>query len=84
MRDYRDADLSPQDRAMLDYAVKLTLKPASMTEADIETLRQAGFDDPAIHEIVQIAALFNYYDRLADGMGIEPEPEWEGEGKNRG
>jgi len=29
-----------------------------------------------VHDIVQVAALFNYYDRLADGLGIEPEPEW--------
>lgn len=76
MRDYRAADLAPGDRIMLDYAVKLTLHPSAMTRADLEGLREAGFDDDAIHEIVQIAALFNYYDRLADGMGIEPEPEW--------
>jgi uncharacterized peroxidase-related enzyme len=76
MRDYRDAALTPQDRAMLDYAVKLTLHPSAMTRDDLQGLRDAGFDDDAIHEIVQIAALFNYYDRLADGMGIEPEPDW--------
>lgn len=76
MRDYRGAALSPQDRAMLDYAVKLTLHPSAMTRDDVQGLRDVGFDDDAIHEIVQIAALFNYYDRLADGMGIEPEPDW--------
>ena len=47
-----------------------------MTADDIATLRRVGFDDLAINDIVQIAALFNYYDRLADGLGIEPEPEW--------
>ena len=35
-----------------------------------------GLTDPAIHDVVQVTALFNYYDRLADGMGIDPEPEW--------
>ena len=61
---------------MLDFAVKLTRSPSRITRAEIEELRVAGFNDRAIHEIVQITALFNYYDRLADGLGVEPEPEW--------
>lgn len=61
---------------MLDYAVKLTTHPQSMTQQDVQRLRDAGFDDPAISQIVQVAALFNYYNRLADGLGIESEPEW--------
>jgi uncharacterized peroxidase-related enzyme len=74
--DYRSAPLSTADRAMLDFAVKLTLAPKSMRQDDVQTLRNAGFTDEAIHDIVQIAALFNYYNRLADGLGIELEPEW--------
>ncbi len=62
---------------MLDFAVKLTLTPARMTEKDVKDLRQQGFDDGAIHDIVQITALFNYFGRLADGLGIDPEPEWD-------
>ncbi len=62
---------------MLDFAVKLTLTPARMTEQDVKHLRKQGFDDGAIHDIVQITALFNYFDRLADGLGIDPEPEWD-------
>lgn len=61
---------------MLDFAVQLTHAPSSMTEADVATLRDHGFDDVAIHDIVQVTALFNYYDRLADGLGIDSEPEW--------
>jgi alkylhydroperoxidase family enzyme len=45
-----------------------------VTEADVQALRAAGFDDAAVHDIVQITALFNYYNRLADGLGIDPEP----------
>lgn len=74
--DYRTASLAPADRSMLDFAIKLTRAPGSMTRGDVERLREAGFDDAAIHDIVQVAALFNYYDRLADGLGIESEPEW--------
>jgi len=73
--DHSDADLGPADRAMLDYAVRLTRAPESMTEDDADALRAAGFDDVAIHDIAQVTALFNYYNRLADGLGIDPEPE---------
>ncbi|HSL82650.1 MAG TPA: hypothetical protein VLF66_07725 [Thermoanaerobaculia bacterium] len=76
--DYREADLSPADRAMLDYAVKLTREPWKMTAADVEALRAHGFDDVAVHDVAQVAALFNYYTRLADGLGVDPEPEWAG------
>lgn len=58
---------------MLDYAVKLTRQPEAMEDGDIETLRAVGFCDTAIHDIVQVTALFNYYNRLADGLGIEAE-----------
>ena len=62
---------------MLDFARKLTLSPSKMSAADVEGLRMLGLDDAAIHDVVQVAALFNYYDRLADGLGIDPEPEFD-------
>jgi len=76
MEDYRCAPLAAADRAMLDYAIKLTEQPAAMAAADLDPLRAAGLDDAAIHEVVQVVAMFNYYNRLADGLGIDPEPEW--------
>ncbi len=72
--DYRRAELSVADRRMLDFAVRLTREPATMSRDDVEGLREVGFDDVAIHDIVQAAALFNYYNRLADGLGIDLEP----------
>lgn len=68
------AALPPADRAMLDFAVKLTRTPWAMVEDDVAALRAVGFDDVAIHDVVQVVALFNYYNRLADGLGIDPEP----------
>jgi alkylhydroperoxidase family enzyme len=59
---------------MLDYAIKLTHTPWAMRREDVETLRQAGFDDVAIHDIAQLAGLFAYYNRIADGLGIDLEP----------
>ena len=61
---------------MLDFAAKLTRTPAAVEAGDLDELRRHGFDDAAIHDIAQVTALFNYYDRLADGLGIDPEPEW--------
>lgn len=77
--DYRSAPLEPRDRALLDYAVKLTETPSRMGRPDIEALRTAGFDDTAIHDAAQVTALFAYYNRLADGLGIANEPDWESE-----
>ena len=73
--DYQGAPLSSADRAMLDYAVKLTRTPQAMSEEDVEALRREGFSDVAIHDIVQVTSFFNLYNRLADGLGVELEPE---------
>jgi len=74
--DSRQGPLTPRERAMLDFAVKLTRRQEEMVSADVEALRAHGFDDASIHDVVQVVALFNYYTRLADGLGIDPEPEW--------
>lgn len=66
--------LSTADRAMLAFAVKLAREPRAMSRDDVEALRAAGFDDLGIHDIVQVTGFFCYYNRLADGLGIDPEP----------
>ncbi len=48
-----------------------------MCAADLSTLRRHGFDDRAIHDAVQVISLFNYYARVADGLGVEPEDFFE-------
>ena len=73
-RDYRSAEISGADRAMLDYAVRLTRSPRSVVESDIERLRALGFDDRAVLDICQITSYYNYVNRLADGLGVELEP----------
>jgi len=69
-RDHHDADLSPQDRVMLDFVVKLTEQPSKMTPQDLGLLRDNGFDDTAILQITLIAAWFNYINRVADALGV--------------
>ena len=71
--DWRRADLSPSDRALCAFAEKLTQRPQDSTAEDIDQLRQHGFDDRGIHDAVQIIGYFNYINRVADALGIEPE-----------
>lgn len=58
---------------MLDYAEKLTRAPATMTQADVEALRAAGWSDSAILDMAQVCAYFNFVNRMADGLGVELE-----------
>jgi len=71
--DYRQANLSEPDRAMLDYVAKLTQRPGEMVATDVESLRHQGFDDRAIHDICAITAYFAFVNRIADGLGVELE-----------
>lgn len=72
--DWTSAPLSPADRALAAYADKLTRAPATMTAADLEALRRHGLTDRAIHDATQVVSYFNYINRLADALGIDPEP----------
>jgi uncharacterized peroxidase-related enzyme len=74
--DYTAADLEPRERAMLDFAVTLTKASADMTDADVDALREAGWIDEDIFDIAQVAAMFNFTNRLASGLGWEPNPEY--------
>ncbi len=73
--DYRTAELDDATWAVLDFVVKLTRTPGEMNPSDLDALRQHGLSDLAIHDIVQVAAYFNYINRIADGLGVDLEPE---------
>jgi len=78
--DWRTANLSSADAALCAYAVKLTRTPSKMTEADINTLRDQGFDDRGIHDATQVISFFNYINRIADALHVPTENfvrEWE-------
>jgi uncharacterized peroxidase-related enzyme len=61
--------------ALCRYARKLTLEPAAMLETDLEPLRALGLDDRAIIDANQVVAYFNHVNRIAEGLGVELEPE---------
>ncbi|HKQ47527.1 MAG TPA: peroxidase-related enzyme [Phycisphaerae bacterium] len=73
-KDYRQLALDAATRAMLDFAVKTTTTPDRMCATDVQRLREAGFRDEDIVDIAQLAAYFNYSNRLMDSLGIEPDP----------
>jgi uncharacterized peroxidase-related enzyme len=74
--DHRTAPVDAADRAMLDYAVKLTRTPAAVGAGDVEALRDVGFSDAAVLDICQVTSYYNYVNRLADGLGVELEEHW--------
>lgn len=74
---WRTAGLAPREAALCAFTEKLTLTPALMAAADHIPLREVGLDDVAIHDLVQACAYFNYINRVADGLGVDLEPEME-------
>ena len=58
---------------MLRYAVKLTRTPGAMNDADVDDLRTVGFSDRDILDIAEVVGYYAYANRIADGLGIEPE-----------
>ncbi len=73
MEDYRKASSSEKERALLDFAVKLTREPWASTEEDIGRLGAAGWSDSAILDLTLVVSYFNFVNRLASGLGVDLE-----------
>lgn len=75
-QDYRKAELSPADRELVDFTVRLTAAAYKIQPEDLARLRAVGFDDVGILQITLIASWFNYINRVADALGVgRPDPE---------
>lgn len=74
--DYRRAGLGEKTVAMLDFAVKITNHPVECSEADLDHLRGMGFSDEAIFDIAELAAMYNFTNRLASATGMIPNREY--------
>ena len=75
VKDWRDASLSRADRALCEFAAKLTHTQDQVNAQDLNTLREQGFGDRAIHDAVQVIAYFNYINRVAEAVRVDLEPE---------
>ena len=73
---YRKADITPRQRAMLDFAMKVCLHSAEIEEADFATLHHHGFDDEDIWDIAAITAFFGLSNRMASFSSMMPNPEF--------
>lgn len=73
---YRAADLSPRQRAMLDFAIKMTTASYAIIEADRQQLRDVGFSDKDIWDIANVAGFYNMTNRVASATNMQPNPEY--------
>jgi uncharacterized peroxidase-related enzyme len=71
--DYRSANLTPREVALLDYAVKLTTHPLDVQRTDLDGLRPHGFTDEQLVDAVHCIGYFNFINRVLDGLGVDPE-----------
>ena len=69
LADWRTASIDDRLRTTLGFLEKLTLRPNDVRPADLAPLRAAGASDAAIEDAINVCALFNIYDRLADALG---------------
>lgn len=73
---YRTADLSPRQRAMLDFAVMMTNYSHEIEEEDRQTLRDVGFSDRDIWDIAAVAGFYNMSNRMASAVDMRPNKEY--------
>ncbi len=73
---YRKADISPRQRAMLDFAMKVCERSHEVDEADFTALHAHGFSDEDIWDIAAITAFFGMSNRIASFSGMMPNPEF--------
>ena len=72
---YLRAQLSPRQKALCKFAELVTRTPAAVRPQDLETLRKHKLTDRDILDAVEVISYFNYINRVADALGVDPEPE---------
>jgi uncharacterized peroxidase-related enzyme len=81
--DLDSAPVSDKLKPVLAYVGKLTRTPSRMTEADAEAVFAAGWDDRALHDAIQVCALFNFMNRMVEGIGIKADAAYATESGER-
>jgi uncharacterized peroxidase-related enzyme len=72
---YARANLTPRQKALCRFAEMVTRAPAALSPRHLESLRQHGLTDRDILDAVQVISYFNYINRIAVALGVDPEPE---------
>ena len=75
---YRHADITPRQRAMLDFVVKVTKASSEIVEEDRLALRDAGFSNRGVWDIAEVAAFFNMSNRVSSAIAMKPNAEYHG------
>jgi len=78
---YRVAELPARQRAMLDFAAKLTERPETIQESDHQALRDAGFNDEEIWDIGAVTSFFNMSNRMASAVDMMPNRQYHGQNR---
>ena len=82
-RDFRRAGLDGRTRGMLEFAVKLTRRPESVSGEDLTRLRRHGFSEDGCWDILETAAMFNFTNRVATGSGVRPNFQYHRMGRGK-
>jgi len=70
-RDFRQSKLDAKDKAMLEYAEKITVSPSEVDEPDVQKLKKAGWSEAEILDIAALTSYRNFITRMADSLGVE-------------
>ena len=65
--------MTPRVRAMLDFAVVVSVASRTIEQCTVDELKAAGLSDEDVLNVVEVAGFFNYYNRMVDALGVEPE-----------
>lgn len=76
MSNYRHAKLPAKERRMLDFVIKVTTASETCSEDDVRALRKDGWTDEDIMDIVEVTAMFNFTNRVANALGWTPNTEY--------
>ena len=81
---WRVADLTPRQRAMLEFAIRMSRASAEITEGDRQVLRDHGLTEEDIWDLAAVAGFFAMSNRMASAVGMEPNPDYHARGRSNG
>jgi alkylhydroperoxidase family enzyme len=73
--DHRSAPIPEREKALFDYLAKVNDAPATCSQADVDALRAHGWAAEAVYDAVTVCALFAFFNRWIDGMGVPDAPK---------